>query len=55
MPDGENGAGKSTLMKILFGNPANRMKGTIQLDGKTVKIASSDDALRLGIDGTPAF
>ncbi len=45
---GENGAGKSTLMKILYGmHPLD--EGNIWLDGKSVKINSPADAIRLGI------
>ncbi|MBW7475983.1 sugar ABC transporter ATP-binding protein [Paenibacillus oenotherae] len=45
---GENGAGKSTLMKCLFGiyKPDG---GEIVLDGETVSIASSEDALAHGV------
>ena len=45
---GENGAGKSTLMNILFGllQPDS---GTIEVDGKIVKINSPKEALELGI------
>ena len=50
---GENGAGKSTLMKILFGMDVIRETGgyggEIILNGKTVKFASSFDALEAGI------
>src|SRR5690625_2634011 len=45
---GENGAGKSTLMKILAGNIA-RDTGEILLDGKSVEIASPQDARSNGI------
>jgi len=45
---GENGAGKSTLIKVLGG--AHRPDaGTIRIDGKPVRIASPQDARRLGI------
>jgi general nucleoside transport system ATP-binding protein len=45
---GENGAGKSTLMSILFGFYAAD-KGEIKVNGATVKIKSSTDAISLGI------
>jgi general nucleoside transport system ATP-binding protein len=45
---GENGAGKSTLMSILFGFYAAD-KGEIHVDGQSVKIKSSTDAIALGI------
>ncbi|QZA82013.1 sugar ABC transporter ATP-binding protein [Deefgea piscis] len=45
---GENGAGKSTLMKILCGvHQADQ--GQIAVDGKTVKIHSTNDAEQYGI------
>ncbi len=45
---GENGAGKSTLMKILTGY-YQADSGDILLDDRVVKIASPEDAVRLGI------
>ncbi len=45
---GENGAGKSTLMKCLFGI-YQEDGGEIILDGETVKITSSKQALDLGV------
>jgi ABC-type uncharacterized transport system ATPase subunit len=45
---GENGAGKSTIMSVLYGlyRPD---AGTIEIDGKSVKIRSSKDAIGLGV------
>jgi general nucleoside transport system ATP-binding protein len=45
---GENGAGKSTLMSILFGFYAAD-SGDIKVDGKSVRIKTSTDAISLGI------
>ncbi len=45
---GENGAGKSTLMSILFGFYAAD-SGEIKINGKTVTIKTSTDAIGLGI------
>jgi len=45
---GENGAGKSTLMKILSGfQPAD--SGEIAIDGRVVRYATPQDALRHGV------
>ena len=50
---GENGAGKSTLMNILFGMPViwntGGFEGTIELDGKPVRIDSPQKAMECGI------
>ncbi len=45
---GENGAGKSTIMKVLYGlyQPD---EGEMQVRGQTVRIASPEAAIRLGI------
>jgi len=45
---GENGAGKSTLMRVLYGllQPDS---GTIEVDGKPVRIATPAHAMRLGL------
>ena len=45
---GENGAGKSTLIKVLTGVYKNE-KGTIDMEGKRVKISSPADAQAFGI------
>jgi len=45
---GENGAGKSTLMSILYGF-YEADSGTIAVNGRTVRIRSSADAIALGI------
>ena len=45
---GENGAGKTTLMNILFGVYAAD-RGRIAIDGRTVRIRSSADALAHGV------
>ena len=45
---GENGAGKSTIMKILYGL-YHATSGEILIDGKKEKIASPEDAVKLGI------
>jgi len=45
---GENGAGKSTLMSILFGF-YEADSGEIRVNGQSVRIRSTDDAIRAGI------
>ena len=45
---GENGAGKSTIMRIAYGFYAAD-GGEIFIDGKSVKINSPEDAIKLGI------
>lgn len=45
---GENGAGKSTLMKILSG-VEQPTAGHLELDGETVRLASTTDAVERGI------
>ena len=45
---GENGAGKSTLMSIVYGF-YEADAGEIRVGGQPVRIASSKDAIRLGI------
>ena len=45
---GENGAGKSTLIKIMTGIQTQD-SGEIRIDGKPVRVTSSQDAQRLGV------
>ncbi len=45
---GENGAGKSTLMAILYGF-YRADSGSIEIDGRPVRIDNSKDAIALGI------
>ncbi len=45
---GENGAGKSTLMKIIYGS-VQADRGTVQFDGRQVKIRNPQEARDLGI------
>src|SRR5918997_870878 len=45
---GENGAGKSTLIKIMTG-VQQLDTGEIRIDGQPIRIASSQEAQRLGI------
>ena len=45
---GENGAGKSTLIKIMTG-VQRQDSGEIRIDGTPVRVASSQDAQRLGV------
>jgi rhamnose transport system ATP-binding protein len=45
---GENGAGKSTLIKIITGIQ-QQDSGEIHIDGHPVRVASSQDAQRLGV------
>jgi general nucleoside transport system ATP-binding protein len=45
---GENGAGKSTLMSILYGF-YQADSGSIEVEGRTARIATSHDAIALGI------
>jgi rhamnose transport system ATP-binding protein len=45
---GENGAGKSTLIKIMTGIQ-QQDAGEIRIDGEPVRVASSQDAQRLGV------
>jgi simple sugar transport system ATP-binding protein len=45
---GENGAGKSTLMKIIYGS-VQADQGTVQFDGREVKIRNPQEARALGI------
>ncbi|MEF2280458.1 ABC transporter ATP-binding protein [Deinococcus sp. YIM 134068] len=49
---GENGAGKSTLISILYGlyQPD---EGTVELEGRAVRVTSPAQALRLGIGLVP--
>jgi general nucleoside transport system ATP-binding protein len=45
---GENGAGKSVLMSILYGF-YTADSGSIEINGRSVRIRRSDDAIQLGI------
>ena len=45
---GENGAGKSTLMSILYGF-YRADSGSVEVEGKPVRITNSHDAIALGI------
>ena len=45
---GENGAGKSTLVKIIMGEESPD-SGSIEIDGKTIKVFSPESAHNMGI------
>src|ERR687893_2778575 len=45
---GENGAGKTTLMNILYGL-YHQEEGEILVDGRSVRIKSPSEAIKLGI------
>ncbi len=51
---GENGAGKSTILKCLNGvYPHDSYEGEIRIEGKTIQLKSSQEAMRLGIGFVP--
>jgi len=51
---GQNGAGKSTLIKILNGvYPAGSYSGSLSLDGRAVRFASTAEARRQGVAYVP--
>lgn len=51
---GENGAGKSTLLKVLNGvYPTGTYEGHLFLEGKEIRMANPQDAMRIGIGYVP--